>query len=170
SCELLRGKSARLQGNLQTLLTLVKGLPLTYNRDLQEDKPPVFDSLDQSQVCAEVLEATVRGLSFNPDRCLAAAGDPGLLATDLADYLVGRGVAFRDAHHAVGAVVALAERKGCPIPELPTEEVKRLHPGFGGDWTRVFSLRRALSMRRGTGMPGPTQLARQFARWKKRLG
>ena len=170
SCELLRGKSARLQGNLQTLLTLVKGLPLTYNRDLQEDKPPVFDSFDQSRVCAEVLEATVRGISFNRDRCLAAAEDPGLLATDLADYLVGRGVAFRDAHHAVGAVVALAERKGCPIPELPTEEVKRLHPGFGGDWTRVFSLRRALSMRRGTGMPGPTQLTRQFARWKKRLG
>ena len=77
SCELLRGKSARLQGNLHTLLTLVKGLPMTYNRDLQEDKPPVFDSFDQSAICADVLEGTVRGMSFNRARCAAAASDPG---------------------------------------------------------------------------------------------
>jgi len=170
SCELLRGKSARLQGNLHTLLALVKGLPMTYNRDLQEDKPPVFDSFDQSAVCAEVLEATVRGMSFNRDRCASAVSDPGLLATDLADYLVSRGVPFRAAHYAVGAVVALAERKGCPIPALSTAEVKRLHPGFGPDWAKVFDLRRALEMRKGTGMPGPAQVSRQFARWKKLLG
>jgi argininosuccinate lyase len=170
SCELLRGKSARLQGNLHTLLALVKGLPMTYNRDLQEDKPPVFDSFDQSALCAEVLEATVRGMSFNRDRCASAVSDPGLLATDLADYLVSRGVPFRAAHYAVGAVVALAERKGCPIPALSTAEVRRLHPGFGSDWAKVFDLRRALEMRKGTGMPGPAQVSRQFARWKKILG
>ena len=96
------GKSARLQGNLHTLLTLVKGLPLTYNRDLQEDKPPVFDSFDQAAICAEVLAGTVGGMSFNRERCAAAVADPALLATDLADYLVSRGVAFRKAHHAVG--------------------------------------------------------------------
>jgi argininosuccinate lyase len=170
SCELLRGKSARLQGNLQTLLTLVKGLPLTYNRDLQEDKPPVFDSFDQVAICAEVLEGTVRGMSFNRDRCAAAVSDPSLLVTDLADYLVSRGVAFRKAHHAAGALVALSERKGCPIPELSTADVKRLSPGFGDDWASVFDLGRALAMRKGTGMPGPAQVARQFARWKKILG
>jgi argininosuccinate lyase len=166
SCELLRGKSARLQGNLHALLVLLKGLPMTYNRDLQEDKPPVFDSFDQSAICADVLAATVGGMAFNPGRCAAASDDPALLATDLADYLVARGVPFRKAHHAVGAVVALAERKGCAIPELSTVEVKRLHEGFGPDWRKVFDLKRALEKRRGTGMPGPAQLAHQFARWK----
>ncbi|MEO6245606.1 MAG: argininosuccinate lyase, partial [Opitutaceae bacterium] len=109
SCELLRGKSARLQGNLHTLLTLAKGLPLTYNRDLQEDKPPVFDSFDQTAICADVLAGTVGGLEVMRERCAAAVADPALLATDLADYLVLKGVAFRDAHHAIGAVVRLAE-------------------------------------------------------------
>ncbi len=170
SCELLRGKSARLQGNLHTLLALTKGLPMTYNRDLQEDKPPVFDSFDQASICADVLAATVGGLVFNEARCRAAAADPALLATDLADYLVGRGVPFRAAHHAVGAVVALAERRGCAIPELPTEAVRELHSGFGPDWAKVFDLKRALSLRRGTGMPGPAQVSRQFARWKRILG
>jgi argininosuccinate lyase len=170
SCELLRGKSARLQGNLHTLLTLLKGLPMTYNRDLQEDKPPVFDSFDQASICADVLAGTVSGMSFNRERCLAAVSDPALLATDLADYLVSRGVPFREAHHAVGAVVALAERKGCQLPELSNAEVARLHPGFGTDWSSVFDLNRAVGLRKGTGMPGPAQVARQFARWAKLLG
>jgi len=169
SCELVRGKSARLQGNLHTLLTLVKGLPMTYNRDLQEDKPPVFDSFDQSSICAEVLEGTLRGMSFNRERCAAAVADPALLATDLADYLVSRGVPFREAHHAVGAVVALSEKKGCPLPGLSTADVRRVHPGFGADWAKVFDLDRAIALRKGTGMPGPSQVARQFARWKKIL-
>jgi argininosuccinate lyase len=169
SCELLRGKSARMQGNLHTLLTLVKGLPMTYNRDLQEDKPPVFDSFDQAAICADVLAGTVAGMAFNQERCLVAVADPALLATDLADYLVSRGVPFREAHHAVGAVVALSERKGCQIPELSTVEVKRLHPGFGADWASVFDLNRAVAMRKGTGMPGPAQISRQFARWTKLL-
>jgi argininosuccinate lyase len=170
SCELLRGKSARLQGNLHTLLTLVKGLPMTYNRDLQEDKPPVFDSFDQSVICLDVLEGTVRGITFNKERCAAAVSDPSLLATDLADFLVSRGVAFRKAHRAVGAVVALAEKKGCTIPQLSTDEVNRIHPDFGSDWASVFDLSRAMEMRKGTGMPGPAQLSRQFARWTKILG
>jgi argininosuccinate lyase len=170
SCELLRGKSARLQGNLHTLLALIKGLPMTYNRDLQEDKPPVFDSFDQAALCADVLAGTVSGMSFNRERCMAAASDPALLATDLADYLVSRGVPFREAHHAVGAVVALAEKKGCELPELSNAEVKRVHPAFGSGWASVFDLERAVAMRRGTGMPGPGQVARQFARWEKLLG
>jgi len=170
SCELMRGKAARLQGNLHTLLVLVKGLPMTYNRDLQEDKQPVFDSFDQSCICAEVLDGTVAGISFNADRCASAVSDPALLATDLADYLVSRGVAFREAHHAVGAVVALSEKRGCRITELGTEDVVRINKGFGSDWLSVFDLGRALSMRKGTGMPGPAQVARQLARWKKILG
>lgn len=169
SCELLRGKSARLQGNLHTLLTLTKGLPLTYNRDLQEDKPPVFDSFDQTALCADVLGGTVGGMTFYRERCAAAVRDPALLATDLADYLVLKGVAFRDAHHAVGAVVRLAEKNSVALDQLPTEDVQKINAAFGADWVEVFDLKRALSKRTGTGMPGPTQVARQFSRWTKLL-
>jgi len=169
SCELLRGKAARLQGNLQTLLTLAKGLPLTYNRDLQEDKPPVFDTFDQASLCAEVLAGTLGGLRVRADQCAAAVADPALLATDLADYLVERGVPFREAHHAVGAVVRLAEKAGVALDRLPTAEVRAVHPGFGSDWVTVFDLRRAMAKRRGTGMPGPAQVARQLAHWRREL-
>lgn len=169
SCELLRGKSARLQGNLHTLLTLAKGLPLTYNRDLQEDKPPVFDSFDQTSMCADVLAGTIGGMTLIPERCAAAVADPALLATDLADYLVLRGVPFRQAHHAVGDIVKLAEKLSLPLNQLPTAEVKKIHPAYGDDWLEVFDLNRAIAKRTGTGMPGPKQVAKQFARWKKLL-
>ncbi len=169
SCELLRGKSARLQGNLHTLLTLAKGLPLTYNRDLQEDKPPVFDSFDQTAICADVLAGTLAGMVMNRERCAAAVRDPALLATDLADYLVLQGVAFRDAHHAVGAVVRLAEKNSVEINQLSTADVKQIHAAFEDDWVEIFNLKRAIAKREGTGMPGPKQVARQFARWRKVL-
>ena len=169
SCELLRGKSARLQGNLHTLLTLVKGLPLTYNRDLQEDKPPVFDSFDQTAICLEVLAGVVGGLTVNDARCASAVADPALLATDLADYLVRKGVPFREAHHAVGAVVRLAEANSVRLDVLTLGQVQSVHPAFGADWVGVFDLRRAMAARSGPGMPGPAQLRRQFARWHKLL-
>ena len=170
SAELLRGKAARLQGNLHTLLVLVKGLPLTYNRDLQEDKPPVFDSHDQTALCLEVLAGTFAGLKVNRARCAAAVADPALLATDLADYLVRKGVAFRAAHHAVGAVVKLAEQKGVALNRLTYPEVKSVHAAFGRDWAATFDLAKAMARRTGTGMPGPAPLARQFQRWQKLLG
>ncbi|MBX3751765.1 MAG: argininosuccinate lyase [Opitutaceae bacterium] len=170
AAELLRGKSARLQGNLHTLLALAKGLPLTYNRDLQEDKPPVFDSFDQTALCADVLAGTVTGLQVRRERCAAAVADPALLATDLADYLVKRGVAFRDAHHAVGAVVKVAEQKRVPLNALTLADVQGVHGAFAADWVEIFDLKRALAARTGTGMPGPKQIAKQFARWQKTLG
>jgi len=166
SCELLRGKSARLQGNLHTLLTLAKGLPLTYNRDLQEDKPPVFDSFDQTALCADVLAGTVGGMTLNRERCASAVRDPALLATDLADYLVLKGVPFRDAHHAVGGVVRLAEKNNVALDHLSTSDVQQIHPAFEADWADIFDLKRALAKREGTGMPGPKQVAKQFARWR----
>ncbi len=170
SAELLRGKSARLQGNLHTLLVLVKGLPLTYNRDLQEDKPPVFDSHDQTTLCLEVLAAIFTGLKVNRTKCAAAVADPALLATDLADYLVRKGVPFRAAHHAVGAVVKLAEQKRVALDRLTYADIKSVHPAFGRDWASSFDLAKAMARRTGTGMPGPAQLARQFKRWQKLLG
>jgi argininosuccinate lyase len=170
SMELIRGKSARLQGNLHTLLTLTKGLPLTYNRDLQEDKPPVFDSYDQTVLCLDVLAGTFADMKVKPDRCAAAVSDPALLATDLADYLVRKGVPFRTAHHVVGAVVKLAEQKNVPLNALTFPEVKTVHPAFKQDWVESFDLAKAMARRTGTGMPGPTQVRRQFARWQKLLG
>ncbi len=170
SMELIRGKSARLQGNLHTLLTLAKGLPLTYNRDLQEDKPPVFDSHDQTALCLEVLAGTFAGMTVHRDRCATAVADPALLATDLADYLVRAGVPFREAHHVVGAVVKLAEKKRVPLDRLTFDEVKKIHAKFGEDWVESFHLDKAMARRTGTGMPGPAQLKRQFARWTKLLG
>ncbi len=170
SLELLRGKAARLQGNLHTLLVLVKGLPLTYNRDLQEDKPPVFDSHDQTALCLQVLAGTIAGLTVHKKKCAAAVADPALLATDLADYLVRKHVPFRTAHHAVGAVVKLAEQKCVGLNQLSFAEVKQVHPAFGRDWVQSFDLSKAMARRTGTGMPGPAQVARQFKRWQKILG
>jgi argininosuccinate lyase len=170
SLELIRGKSARLQGNLHTLLVLTKGLPLTYNRDLQEDKPPLFDSHDQTVLCLQVLAGTFTGLKVLKDKCAAAVADPALLATDLADYLVRKGVAFRAAHHAVGAVVRLAEEQGKALDALALADVKQIHPAFGRDWVDSFNLPKAMARRKGTGMPGPAQVARQLARWQKALG
>ncbi len=170
SLELLRGKSARLQGNLHTLLVLTKGLPLTYNRDLQEDKPPVFDSHDQTALCLEVLAGTIAGLKVNRAKCATAVADPALLATDLADYLVRKGVAFREAHHAVGAVVRLAEQKNVMLNRLTLAEVRTVHPKFAKNWIESFDLKKAMARRKGTGMPGPAQLALQFKRWEKFLG
>jgi argininosuccinate lyase len=169
SLELLRGKSARLQGNLHTLLTLVKGLPLTYNRDLQEDKPPVFDSLDTTLLCLDVLRETLRGTRFNVARCAAAAADPLLLATDLADYLVRKGVPFREAHHAVGGVVALAEKNGVSLNALSIEQVRSVNAAFDADWTDIFDIKKVMRTRERPGMPGPRQTAAQLTHWKKRL-
>jgi len=168
--ELLRGKAARLQGNLQTLLTLVKGLPLTYNRDLQEDKIPVFDSFDQLSIGLEVAAGAIVGLRVNRERCAAAVSDPVLLATDLADWLVLRGLPFRDAHHAVGSLVVAAEKLKCPLPEVPDEVARAVHAGFKADWRSVFKLDRAMEKRSGPGMPGPTRTRAVLRRWRRVLG
>ena len=169
SLELLRGKSGRLIGNLQSLYVMVKGLPLTYNRDLQEDKVQVFDSFTQLQICLEVLAGTIAGMQFRIDKCSDAVSDAGLLATDLADYLVEKGVAFRDAHHAVGAMVAKAEELDVPLNEVPDADAKKIHKKLIGDWRSVFDLKRAMSAREGVGMPGPKQIRKQLTVWKKRL-
>lgn len=167
--ELIRGKSARLSGNLQTILGMVKGLPLTYNRDLQEDKPPVFDSFDQTALMLETMAACVAGIRPNPENCRAAVADPALLATDLVDYLVKKGLPFREAHHVVGRLVAMAEDKSLPLDQLPYEEVAQTHTFLGEDWNEVFNLERALSARERPGMPGPEEVAARINHWRKEL-
>ncbi len=167
--ELVRGKAARLQGNLTTLQAMVKNLPLTYNRDLQEDKPPLFDSHRTLAACLRVMAGLVPGIGFREDRCRAAVADPLLLATDLADHLVEKGTPFRQAHHQVGALVAMAERTGTPINELPEEQAREAAPGLGGDWRAVFDLDRAMARRNRPGMPGPEAVRQEIGQWSERL-
>src|SRR5213592_2249665 len=131
--ELTRGKSGRVIGNLVALLTLLKGLPLTYNRDLQEDKERLFDSVDTVRATVRVMAAMLRNTKPNKSACAAAAADPALLATDLADYLVRKKMPFRAAHHAVGAAVALAEKLGKPLDQLTLTELRGVEPKFGPD-------------------------------------
>ena len=113
--ELIRGKTGRVIGNLTNLLVTIKGLPLTYNRDLQEDKPPVFDSFEQLGICLAVTAGALDGAEIKEENCRFAASDPLLLATDLADYLVEQGVPFRQAHHVVGSLVARSEELEIPF-------------------------------------------------------
>jgi len=168
--ELTRGKSARVIGNLMALLTLLKGLPMTYNRDLQEDKEPLFDTADTVRATVRLCAAMLRHTKVNRAVCLAASRDPALLATDLADYLVRKGLPFRQAHHAVGAAVALAERLGKSLDRLTVKELQTIYKGFRPDALRVFDLKRALAQRNFTGAPGTKEVIKQLARWKKSLG
>ena len=167
--ELTRGKSGRVLGNLVALLTLLKGLPMTYNRDLQEDKERVFDSADTVRAAVRMMAGLLENCAVNAAACAVAAGDPALLATDLADYLVRKGTPFRDAHRVVGAVVALAENAGKPLSRLTLKELRSLHGAFAADALKVFDSKRAMSQRNIPGAPGPGEVRRQLARWQKLL-
>ena len=167
--ELVRGKTGRIVGNLTNLLVAVKGLPLTYNRDLQEDKPPVFDSFDQLSVCLAVVKGCMEETVFDEQKCESAASDPLLLATDLADFLVSKGLPFRQAHHVVGELVGLAESRGIGLTDLSDEDAKSISEFLSDDWRSVFNLERAFLMREKPGMPGPNQIATRISHWKSVL-
>lgn len=161
-CELIRAKTGRLYGNLVALLTIMKALPMTYNRDLQEDKPPLFDSAETLLASVRIMTEMLGDITVNRERCEQAARDPLLLATDLVDYLVKKGRPFRDAHHEVGALVAESERRGVSLPELVAERL-------GHEAAAVFDVRRALAARIAVGAPSPRNVAAQIQRWKRLL-
>ncbi len=167
--ELARGKTARVYGNLVALLTLLKGLPMTYNRDLQEDKERLFDTADTLHSTLDVLADMLLNTRVVRGRCEATASDPALLATDLADYLVKKGVPFREAHHIVGALVAEAEKLVKPLNALPLETFRAHSPKFSADVRQVFDVRKALAARTVTGAPSPANVQRQLKRWEKML-
>ncbi|PTX99792.1 argininosuccinate lyase [Verrucomicrobia bacterium LW23] len=168
--ELTRGKSGRVIGNLMALLTLLKGLPMTYNRDLQEDKERLFDTADTLQACLEINADMLRDVAVHRKACAGAAADPLLLATDLADWLVTRGMPFREAHHAVGKAVARAEELRIPISELPIAELKAISPVYDETALDVFSISRALDGRTTMGAPNPQSVKAELDAWKARLG
>jgi argininosuccinate lyase len=169
AAELTRGKTGRVIGNLVSLLTTIKGLPMTYNRDMQEDKEPVFDSVDTVKAALAVMAGMMRGAKVNAAICAAAVADPMLLATDLADYLVNHGVPFRKAHEVIGKAVALCGAKSCDLPQLTLADYQALSPAFSADLFECFDLAKAMAARKAIGAPSPQNVAAQLARWQAAL-
>jgi len=167
--ELTRGKAARIHGSLSTLLTLLKAQPLTYNRDLQEDKPPLFDCHDQIAQIVDLFGDLLEKVRFKVDRLKAAALDPMLFATDIADYLVDQGIPFRDSHHLVGQLVAKAESLEVPIDEIPQEIALQISPLFDERLQSIFNFERSIERRSATGMPNQAQNQKRIAEWRGRL-
>jgi len=166
--ELARGKSARLIGHLTTLLTLLKGLPSSYNKDLQEDKGPLFDAVDTLDALLPVVAGVIRTLRVYPDR-MRAALDLAMLATDLADDLVRRGVPFREAHRKVGEAIRLAEARGVTLSQLPAEDYRRIAPEFGANPTQVLDFAHSISAHNVTGGTAPQVVREQIGHARQLL-
>ena len=150
SLELMRGKSGRMVGHLAGLLTTLKGLPSTYNKDLQEDKEALFDAVDTLALELPIAAGVIRTLKVRGER-MAAVLDEGMLATDLADYLVRKGVPFRESHHLVGRVVRQAEAWDVPLPGLELSHYQAIHPAFEADLYAVFDFRGSVELRDAMG-------------------
>ena len=170
--ELARAKSGRLVGNLVSVLTMLKGLPMTYDKDMQEDKEPLFDSLDTLALTLPVLAGAIGTLRVNADR-MRAALDPAMLATDVAEYLVRRGVPFREAHHLAGRAVALSESKGARLDELSDADWQSISPRFGPDIRDVFNVAQSVASRDVAGGTSPRAVReqiRQARAWLRKTG
>ncbi len=169
--ELTRGKTGRLYGNLVSLLTTMKGLPLTYNRDMQEDKEPIFDSIDTVKAALSIFAEMLDEAKIREGATLKASGDPNLLATDLADKLVLGGVAFRQAHEIVGKLVALAGERGVALNELGVEDFTAASPVLTERVVKeTFDLAGALAARQAPGAPSPGNVSDRLGHWQKLLG
>ena len=166
--ELTRGKSGRLLGNLTGFLATLKGLPSTYDKDLQEDKEPLFDAFDTLSMAVPVMAGLIRTLTPRPDR-MAAQLEPGLLATELADYLVKRGMPFREAHGVVGRVVRLAEESGVPLDQLSLAQLQSASALFAVDVTAVLRVDAALAQRTIPGGTAPDALQAQLDQARQAL-
>lgn len=167
--EISRGKTGRVYGALTSILTICKGLPLTYNRDLQEDKEGLFDAIDTVHAILSVYPDMIRTMTVFPERMRQAASDPGLMATDLAEELVRKGVPFRHAHHKVGSLVRFAAEHGKRLDEVTLEEMKSVFPEADEEMLHLFSPERAVEKRDIFGGTGYRQVEQQLAFWEKHL-
>ncbi|NTV51523.1 MAG: argininosuccinate lyase, partial [Candidatus Firestonebacteria bacterium] len=167
--ELLRGKTGRLTGHLVNLLTLLKGLPLTYNRDLQEDKEPLFDAVDTLLGAFVVLPPMLDTLTFHRARLLAACGQGFPTATEAADHLARQGVPFREAHAAVGRAVTFAAGQGLDLEKLTLEQWRRFHPAFGAGITREISLQSSVERKKSLGGTAPARVREALSKAERRL-
>ncbi|MBL8990110.1 MAG: argininosuccinate lyase [Phycisphaerae bacterium] len=166
AAELIRGKSGRLLGNLVRLATTLKGLPLAYNKDLQEDKEPLFDSVEHLGMCLAMVPECLKGVRVDRARCRAAADDGFSAATDLADYLVRRGVPFRDAHHTAGRLTRLALERGVALHRLTLEQMRSVEGRIGRDIYRHLEVGAVVGKRNVTGGTAPAQVRRRVAEAK----
>jgi argininosuccinate lyase len=162
--ELIRGRTGRVTGALVSLLTTLKGLPLAYNRDLQEDKEALFDAVDTAQAAVGMLADVVRVVQFDVEAMALAAADPLLMATDVAEWLVVRGVPFREAHRIVGRAVRVAQRAGRTLAELSDADWAAVDPRISAEVTELFDTERSLRRREVPGGPGPRMVSRQLVR------
>ena len=167
--ELLRGKTGRITGALLGLLTTLKGLPTSYQRDLQEDKEALFAAHDQVADMTAVAAGALASTTFNVDRLRAAAANPALLATEAADYLVRKGIAFRQAHDVVGKVLREAEKQGVSFTALPTEKLKQISPAFDSDFAKSLSVDAALAAKKVPGGTAPESVRAAIADLEARL-
>src|SRR6185295_15451831 len=167
--ELIRGKSARVVASLQQLMMLVKGLPLAYNRDLQEDKVPLFDAFDTVDACLEMAAALIAETRLNRERIAARLEDGFLDATTLMELFIAKGVPMRSAHEAVGKLVRQCEEAKCRLADLPAATFEEIHAGLGAEAKKVLGVSNALKAFRSGGSTAPGEVARQVAEWKGRL-
>ncbi len=167
--ELTRGKTARVVGNLQALLVLVKGLPLAYNRDLQEDKERVFDSADTVSACLELAAAVVAGAELNREAITARLENGYLDATTLMEYLIGLGVPQRSAHEIIGRLVSSAMKRGVPLAELSLAEFQQAHAALDEKVFDVLGVEHAIEAFKSVGSTAPAMVAEQVAAWRERL-
>ncbi|PRX37310.1 argininosuccinate lyase [Meinhardsimonia xiamenensis] len=171
AAELIRAKIGRILGATVSLFVVMKGLPLAYSKDMQEDKEQVFDAADSLMLSLAAMEGMIRDLTVNREALEAAASAGFSTATDLADWLVRRlGLPFREAHHVTGALVAKAEAKGCDLPELTLEEMREVHPGITEEVYDVLGVHNSVASRTSYGGTAPEQVRAQIARWKEILG
>ncbi len=171
AAELLRAKLGRILGATVALFTVMKGLALTYSKDMQEDKEQVFDAADTLMLALAAMEGMVRDMTANREALAAAAGSGFSTATDLADWLVRRlGLPFREAHHVTGRIVALAEAKGCDLPQVPLKEMQGVHAGITAEVFTVLGVDNSVKSRTSYGGTAPERVREQVARWQAALG
>jgi argininosuccinate lyase len=167
--ELIRGKAARVVADLQHVLVLVKGLPLAYNRDLQEDKIALFDAYDTVAASIELAAALIADTRFRREVIATRLEDGFLDATTLMEFLVAQGVPMRGAHEAVGRLVRLCEERRCRLADLPPEVYESIRPGLGSEVYKVLGVSNALAAFRSAGSTAPVEVERQIAAWKAKL-
>jgi argininosuccinate lyase len=167
--ELVRGKSGRVVGDLVALLVMLKGLPLSYNRDMQEDKPPVFDAFDTVEASLIVLSGSLASARFDTNRMRKALGEGFVDATEVADYLVTKGVPFRNAHHVSGRLVRRAVDRGCTLAQLSLSELRTEHAAFDDDVYKALDPETAIERRAIVGGPARVMVQAELAALRKRL-
>ena len=171
AAELIRAKIGRILGSTVALFTIMKGLPLAYSKDMQEDKEQVFDAADNLMLSLAAMTGMISDLTVNTDKLAAAASSGFSTATDLADWLVREAaLPFRDAHHVTGTLVAMAEKKGCDLPDLSLEEMQSVNPAITSAIFDVLGVHNSVASRQSYGGTAPVKVREQIARWKALLG